>query len=736
MMTDLLSQVERDAIVDGRHADPFGVLGVHSAGGRRLVRSFQPQAQSVELIDVDGEVLTVMDTIHDKGLFVGELPARKRRYRLRLRYRDGRVVDTEDPYRFPTSLGELDLYLFGEGSHGKIYNCLGAHGMNLLGVAGTRFAVWAPNASRVSVIGDFNDWDGRRHVMRLHPGNGIWEIFLPGVGQGALYKFELLDKGGKLLPFKLDPVGAWCEAPPGNSSIVYQSSYRWGDDEWMSRRDVVPKLDQPVSIYEVHLGSWRRNPDEGHRSLSYRELADELVGYVCDMGFTHVEFLPVTEHPFDGSWGYQPVGMYAPTQRFGPPDDFRFLVDRCHQAGIGVIMDWVPAHFPKDEHGLGRFDGTALYEHEDPRRGHHADWGTLIYNLGRREVANFLMGSALYWIEEFHIDALRVDAVASMLYLDYSRKAGEWLPNEFGGNENLEAVEFLRRLNQEVHARGATTFAEESTAWPGVSHPTYTGGLGFTYKWNMGWMNDSLEYMSEEPVHRRYHHDRMTFGLVYAFDENFVLPLSHDEVVHGKGSLLGKMPGDDWQKFANLRAYYAAMFCHPGKKLLFMGSELAPYIEWNHDASLEWHLLRYDSHRGVQALVRDLNRLYRGTRALHEVDFSPEGFEWIDWHDRDNSVFSWLRRDRDGNFVVCISNFTPVIRYDYRVGVPSRGPYTEMLNTDSAVYGGSNVGNQGQTIAQAVEANGRPYSLSLTLPPLATLILASTEPGHEAEGAA
>ena len=731
-MIDPLSQAECDAIVDGRHADPFGVLGVHRAGTRRLVRSFQPHAQTVELVDVAGTVLAAMDKIHAKGLFVGELPPRKRRYLFRLSYYDGRVEEIEDPYRFPSSLGELDLYLFGEGSHSHVYDCLGAHRKELLGVAGTRFAVWAPNASRVSVIGDFNGWDGRRHVMRLHPGNGIWEIFLPGVGHGAMYKFELLDKNGKLLPFKLDPVGARCEAPPGNSSIVYESRYRWSDDEWMSRRTVEPRLDEPVSIYEVHLGSWRRNPDEGHRSLSYRELADELVAYVSDMGFTHVEFLPLTEHPFDGSWGYQPVGLYAPTQRFGEPDDFRYLVDRFHQAGIGVIMDWVPAHFPKDEHGLGRFDGTALYEHEDPRRGHHADWGTLIYNLGRREVANFLLGSALYWIEEFHIDALRVDAVASMLYLDYSRKAGEWLPNEFGGNENLEAVEFLRRLNHEVHAHRATTYAEESTAWSGVSHPTYTGGLGFTYKWNMGWMNDSLEYMREEPVHRRYHHDKMTFGLVYAFDENFVLPLSHDEVVHGKGSLLGKMPGDDWQKFANLRAYYAAMFCHPGKKLLFMGAELAPYIEWNHDASLEWHLLRYDSHRGVQALIRDLNRLYRETRALHEVDFSPEGFEWIDWHDRDNSVFSWLRRDRDGNFVVCVANFTPVIRYDYRIGVPSKGSYTEMLNTDSAVYGGGNVGNEGQTVAQPIEANGRPFSLPLTLPPLAALVLAPTAPARDA----
>jgi 1,4-alpha-glucan branching enzyme len=726
-MADTLSRDELNALAKGRHPDPFAVLGVHKLDGRRVVRTFQPQADSVELIDAGGQVLAPMARVHDDGIFVADMPPRKRCYRFRLRLADGRRQDVEDPYRFPSSLGELDLYLLGEGSHRDIQERLGAHCMLLLGVGGTRFAVWAPNASRVSVIGDFNDWDGRRHAMRLHPGNGIWEIFLPHVGHGAKYKFELLDRNGKLLPYKLDPLGAYCEAPPGNASVVYRSDYHWGDQDWMSRRTVEPRLDLPVSIYEVHLGSWRRNPEQGNRSLSYRELADELVAYVCDMGFTHLELLPVTEHPFDGSWGYQPVGMYAPTQRFGAPDDFRYFVDQCHKAGIAVIMDWVPAHFPNDEHGLVRFDGTALYEHEDPRRGQHVDWGTLIYNYGRREVVNFLIGSALYWIDEFHIDALRVDAVASMLYLDYSRKEGEWLPNEFGGNENLEAVEFLRRLNHEVHARGATTFAEESTAWPGVSHPTYTGGLGFTFKWNMGWMNDSLEYMSEEPVHRKFHHDKMTFGLVYAFDENFVLPLSHDEVVHGKGSLLGKMPGDGWQKFANLRAYYAAMFCHPGKKLLFMGAELAPYTEWNHDGSLEWHLLQYEEHGGVQRLVRDLNRLYRDTPALHQVDFSPDGFEWIDWHDRDNSVFSWLRRDRQGNFVVCVANFTPVIRYDYRLGVPANGAFEEMMNTDAAIYGGSNQGNQGRTVAEAVEANGRPFSLVLTLPPLATLLLAPAE---------
>jgi 1,4-alpha-glucan branching enzyme len=522
---------------------------------------------------------------------------------------------------------------------------------------------------------------------------------------------------------KSDPLAHYFEAPPNNASRVYRSSHRWNDRQWMSRRSVVPNLDKPVSIYEVHLGSWRRNPDEGNRSLSYVELAKELVEYVSDMGFTHVELLPVTEHPFDGSWGYQPTGMYAPTQRFGTPDDFRQLVDAFHQADIAVIIDWVPAHFPRDEHGLRQFDGTALYEHEDPRRGEHADWGTLIFNYGRREIVNYLIGSALYWIDEFHIDALRVDAVASMLYLDYSRKKGQWLPNQFGGNENLEAVEFLRYMNREIHARGATSFAEESTAWPGVSRPTDLGGLGFTYKWNMGWMNDTLSYIQEDPVHRQYHHDKMTFGLVYAFNENFVLPLSHDEVVHGKGSLLGKMPGDEWQKLANLRAYYGLMFCHPGKKLLFMGAELAQHQEWNHDRSLDWHLLQKPAHAGVQKLVRDLNALYRCTPALYEIDFRGEGFEWLDWEDRANSVFSWIRRDKSGSFVLCVANLTPVVRHGYRVGVPQGGTYNELLNTDGAAYGGSNLGNAGVIVADAHAHHGRSFSLALTLPPLATLIL-------------
>jgi 1,4-alpha-glucan branching enzyme len=711
------------AIAKGRHYDPFSLLGPHKEGSRRIVRTLQPQAQSVDLIDGDGNRLAAMERVHPDGLFAAVLPPRKRRYKLRITTHAGVSYDAEDCYRFPTTLGDMDLYLLGEGSDLKIYQKLGSHIREIDGVAGTRFAVWAPNASRVSVIGDFNDWDGRRHVMRLHPGNGIWEIFLPGVGAGARYKYELLDGSGNLLPFKTDPFANFHEPPPGNASIVYATHYDWHDREWMGHRSMVPDLSKPVSIYEVHLGSWRRKGDDGHRYLNFRELADELAEYVAEMGFTHIEFLPVSEHPFDGSWGYQPIGMFAPTQRFGEPDDFRYLVDRCHRAGLSIIVDWVPAHFPRDEHGLRRFDGTALYEHEDPRKGEHTDWGTMVFNFGRREVVNYLIGSALYWVEEFHIDGIRVDAVASMLYLNYSRNEGEWVPNEFGGNENLEAVEFLRKLNVQIHVHGAVSFAEESTAWPGVSRPIESGGLGFTYKWNMGWMHDTLKYMSEDPVHRKFHHDKMTFGLVYAFHENFVLPLSHDEVVHGKRSLLGRMPGDEWQRFANLRAYFGSMYAHPGKKLLFMGSEIAPYEEWNHDRSLDWHLLEYPVHKGVQNLVRDLNALYKDTPALHEVDFAPEGFEWIRWDDRDNSILSWFRRDRSGGYVICISNFTPVVRSDFLLGVPEGCPFDEVLNTDAVQYGGSGAVN-GRIVPTRGKYEGRPYTLHLTLPPLATLILA------------
>jgi 1,4-alpha-glucan branching enzyme len=725
----LSSQLERatlNALADGRYFDPFSLLGIQFENGRRIVRTLQPHAKSVALLAGDSSEALLMEKVHPAGLYEIEMPARKRRYRLRLTFADGNCHDIHDAYCFPSTLGDLDLYLLGQGSHRDIFRKLGAHPTKVQGVNGTFFAIWAPNASRVSVIGGFNDWDGRCHVMRLHPGNGLWEIFIPGVGDGAQYKFELLDKQGELLPLKSDPMGQFHEAPPGNASVVYSSHHRWKDDQWMASMTTVPNMDQAISIYEVHLGSWRRGAD--NRLLTYRELAEKLVAYVVELGFTHVELLPVTEHPFDGSWGYQPIGMYAPTQRFGTPDDFRFLVDKLHQAGIAVIMDWVPAHFPRDEHGLRRFDGTALYEHEDPQKGEHSDWGTLIFNYDRREVINYLVGSALYWIDEFHIDSLRVDAVASMLYLDYSREVGEWSPNIYGGNEHLEAVEFIRRLNEVIHSYKATSFAEESTAWPGVSRPTDAGGLGFTYKWNMGWMNDTLAYMAEDPVHRKYHHDKLTFGLVYAFDENFVLPLSHDEVVHGKRSLLGRMPGDDWQRFANLRAYYGFMYGHPGKKLLFMGAEIAQEKEWNHDQSLDWHLLENASHQGIQNLVRDLNNVYRDTAALHELDFSSEGFEWIDWQDADSSVLCWLRRAADGDFVICISNFTPLVRKGYRFGVPEAGLYVELLNTDGKRYGGSGVEATDGIQSEQVEAHGRPCSLQMDLPPLATLILKMKEP--------
>jgi 1,4-alpha-glucan branching enzyme len=719
MAKTMTSNPEYDALVAGRHNNPFSLLGPHNGPTGRVVRTLQPDAVSVELIDGSGSKRGDMQKIHDGGLFECPMPSRIRRYALRVSYSSGESVIVEDTYRFPSALGEMDLYLLGEGSDQYVYRKLGAHPRELLGVAGTRFAVWAPNAARVSVVGDFNHWDGRRHVMRLHPANGIWEIFIPAVGEGALYKYEIHDKDGNLLPLKSDPYAAYHEAPPGNSSIIFTSDFDWQDGEWMGRLTTEPDLGKPVSVYEVHFGSWRRKDDGSY--LSYRDLADELVDYVVSMGFTHVELLPVSEHPFDGSWGYQPIGLFAPTQRFGNPDEFRYFVDRCHAHGIAVIMDWVPAHFPSDEHGLRRFDGTALYEHADPRKGEHADWGTLIFNFGRREVMNYLIGSALYWIDEFHIDGLRVDAVASMLYLDYSRKQGEWIPNEHGGRENLEAVAFLRRLNTEVHAHRATTYAEESTAWPGVSQPVHAGGLGFTYKWNMGWMNDTLLYMSEDPLHRKYHHDKMTFGLVYAFTENFMLPLSHDEVVHGKHSILGRMPGDEWQQFANLRAYYAVMFGHPGKKLLFMGNEIAQRNEWNHDQSLDWHLLEHAPHRGVQRLVRDLNLVYKDTPALYEVDFDGAGFEWIDYSDRDSSVLSWIRRDRHGGYVVCVVNLTPIVRHDYRIGVPSGGDFKMLINSDDEHYGGSGVG-PGSLSADDTGSHGRSHSLGLTLPPLATLI--------------
>jgi 1,4-alpha-glucan branching enzyme len=711
------------SVVTGDHPDPFSFLGMHPAEeGGFTVRAFLPGASTVEVISYDGDALGDLERIHPGGLFAGVV-AQRVPYRLRVAWEGGGEAEVEDPYRFPGILGEQDLYLFGEGNHLRLYDKLGAHPMEFEGVAGTSFAVWAPNARRVSVIGEFNLWDGRKHVMRKHPGVGVWEIFVPDVGDGDLYKYEIMGPNGDLLPLKADPFGFRAEKLPGTASIVHDPSrYEWGDAAWIEERESKTALDAPMATYEVHLGSWRRNLDGSY--YTYGQLAEELVSYVAEMGYTHVEFLPPTEHPFDGSWGYQPLGLYAPTSRFGTPDEFKRLVDAFHRADIGVIMDWVPAHFPEDPHGLGLFDGTHLYEHADPRQGRHPDWGTLVFNYGRGEVRNYLLANALFWVSEYHIDGLRVDAVASMLYLDYSREQGEWVPNVHGGNENLEAVAFLQRTNELVFGEhpGATTLAEESTAWPMVSRPTSMGGLGFGYKWNMGWMHDSLQYMSEEPIHRKYHHNEITFSLVYAFNENFVLPLSHDEVVHGKRSLIDKMPGDEWQKFANLRAYYGFMYTHPGKQLLFMGGELAQRREWNHDASLDWHLLEESPHRGVQSLVKDLNALYSATPALYEVDFEPAGFEWIEGGDRENSVVSFLRRgNKDLAIVVC--NFTPVVRHGYQIGVPEGGAYEEALNTDGTRYGGSGVGNGEGVRAEKIPAHGQPYSLSLTLPPLATMVL-------------
>ena len=715
-----------EALVRGEHGDPFSLLGPHPSDDGWVVRVINPGADEITLIDDAGEVIAPMRRIHPEGLFEAQLPGGAVPYRLQVRAATATRIE-EDPYRFNSPLGELDRYLLGEGSHLRLAETLGATVTEVDGVAGVRFAVWAPNARRVSVVGPFNAWDGRCHSMRLHPANGVWDIFVPGIGAGELYKLELLGTDGQLLPLKADPLAKRMEPPPGNASVVHASTYRWDDADWMDRRAQQRTLEQPMSIYEVHLGSWRRKPEESNRWLSYRELAAELVSYVHEMGYTHIELLPITEYPFDGSWGYQPIGLYTPTWRFGSPDDFKYFVDRCHEHGIGVILDWVPAHFPKDVHGLARFDGTCLYEHADPRQGEHQDWGTLIYNFGRREVVNYLLANALWWVNEYHLDGLRVDAVASMLYLDYSREPGQWVPNKHGGRENLEAIAFLKTMNELVHGAGATVIAEESTAWPMVSRPTWLGGLGFTLKWNMGWMHDTLGYLKEDPIHRKYHHDRMTFGLIYAFTENFVLPLSHDEVVHGKGSLYGRMPGDDWQRLANLRAYYAFTYGYPGKKLLFMGGEFAQVAEWDYNQSLDWHLLETDAHAGIQRLVRDLNGLYRDIPALHQKDCSADGFQWIDCSDTEQGVLIFLRRGQDlDDFVVVISHFTPLVRAGYRIGVPVSGTYTETLNTDATEYGGSGAGNLGKLTAENIEAHGLPYSLALTLPPLATLMLRST----------
>ncbi len=708
---------EAYAVIEGRHSDPFHYLGLHVEDDARVVRVYLPDAEEVTAVDEQGHE-SELARVHDAGLFVGPLQNGSRQYRVRARYGD-HTVEMEDAYRFPPLLSDFDLYLLGEGNLLKLYDKLGAHPITLEGIAGVGFAVFAPNARRVSVVGDFNAWDGRRHAMRVR-GNGFWEIFVPGAKVGDHYKYEIISADGEMLPLKSDPVAFASEVRPHTASIVVDLNAI--PTPAPGPKDINSRA-APISIYEVHLGSWRRNAEQGGRWLSYRELAEQLPRYVSELGFTHVEFLPITEHPFDGSWGYQPTGLFAPTSRFGSPADFAALVDACHRAGLGVILDWVPGHFPDDPHGLGHFNGTALYEHANPQQGRHLDWDTLIYNFGRTEVANFLLASGLFWPDRYGIDGLRVDAVASMLYLDYSRPEGGWIPNQYGGRENIDAIAFLRRFNTELFGQfpNATTAAEESTAWPAVSRPIEFGGLGFGYKWNMGWMHDTLEYISKDPLYRKHHHGQITFGLHYAFSENFILPLSHDEVVHGKRSILGRMPGDTWQRFANLRAYYGFMFAHPGKKLMFMGSEFGQDSEWQHDHSLDWHLLDRPMHAGVQALVRDLNLLYRRLPALHTLDCEHDGFEWLVMHDADRSIFAWLRKGRETkDRCLVVMNFTPEVHRDYRIKVPFAGHWREVLNTDAAVYGGTNVGNGG---AVKTLDHGPVPEVSLVVPPLAAIFL-------------
>ncbi len=722
------------ALVGGYHSAPFDILGLHPTPEGVAVRTFQPQAKTVTILLEGGSL--PMRRIHTDGLFETIFPDRLKAfpYRLKITLPDEKTYEIEDPYRFPPVLSEQDLYLFNEGTHYKLYEKMGAQLVTLENVPGVAFSVWAPNAERVSVVGGFNQWDGRRHPMRPRGASGIWELFIPGLTEGDFYKYEVKSRQQGYMVLKSDPMGFGAELRPASASVVRDvHHFEWDDAEWLATRKERQALDASIAIYEVHLGSWRRT---GWQEPTYRELAESLVSYAKAQGFTHLELLPITEHPYDGSWGYQTTGYFAPTSRYGDPADFAYFVDAAHRAGLGVILDWVPAHFPKDEHGLSFFDGTHLYEHRDPRLGEHQDWGTKIFNFGRNEVSEFLLNSALFWFDKYHIDGLRVDAVASMLYLDYSREEGQWLPNQYGGRENLEAVAFLKRFNELSHLYypDALTFAEESTAWGMVSRPTYLGGLGFDLKWNMGWMHDILVYITHDPVHRRYHHNDLTFSLIYAFTENFILPFSHDEVVHGKRAMLAKMPGDMWQQFANLRALYAYMFAHPGKKLLFMGSEFGQWNEWDATRGLDWNLLDYETHRGLLACVRDLNRLLKDEPALHEQDFSWEGFEWIDFHDVDNSIVSFIRKARsqpaEGQLsantpeaLIAVANFTPVPRHGYRVGVPALGLYREIFNSDSAYYGGSNVGNYGGVTAEPIRCQSQPYSVALTLPPLAVVYL-------------
>ncbi|HVB58641.1 MAG TPA: 1,4-alpha-glucan branching protein GlgB [Candidatus Acidoferrales bacterium] len=733
-------QDEIEQIVRAEHSDPSHVLGPHwiERDGKPMlvIRAFHPDAVEVSIVDTANGAIQRAQQLHPGGFFEASLPPAAFRsrpgeaieptaYRVRFQFTGGSVLESYDPYAFPPLLTDYDLYLFGEGTHYLKYEKLGAHVREVAGVRGVEFGVWAPNAKRVSVVGDFNLWDGRVHPMRNRGATGIWELFLPGLDEGALYKFEILSRVGTYLGLKADPYGFATELRPNNASVVCNiDRYHWNDSNWLLARSSRDWLHSPMSIYEVHAGSWRRKTDEGSRWLTYRELADELIPYVKDLGYTHLELMPIMEHPFDASWGYQTIGYYAVTSRFGSPGDFMYFVDRCHQEGLGVLLDWTPAHFPRDAHGLAFFDGTHLYEHADPRRGEQPDWGTLVFNYGRNEVQNFLLSNALFWVDKYHIDGLRVDAVASMLYLDYSRKPGEWIPNEFGGRENLEAIAFIKRLNEVLHTRqpGALMIAEESTAWPAVSRPVYIGGLGFDLKWNMGWMNDTLRYMELDPLFRQHHHGELTFSLLYAFHENFVLPLSHDEVVHGKRALLEKMPGDDRQQFANLRLLFGYMYAHPGKKLLFMGSELASRSEFWEAGSIDWSLEKSPSHRGIQRLIADLNRLHGSEAALHELDFEWSGFEWIEANDASSSVLTFLRRARDrGDFILAVCNFTPVVRDNYRVGVPGPGFYQEILNTDSQFYEGANMGNAGGVQAEPIPWNDRPYSVQLRLPSLSVM---------------
>ena len=717
------------SILRGDNGDPFSIMGMHiGKDGIVIVRVFFPDATGVEVIDrKTGKIVDALDLLHEDGFFAGRMGRRKKRfpYKLRVTLPDQELV-MEDPYRFYTILVEKETQMLAEGRFWHAYNKLGAHITRHDGVPGVAFAVWAPNASRVSVVGEFNNWDGRRHVMRLRHSCSIWELFIPDLTEGDNYMFEIKDRNGLLLPLKADPYAFAAELRPRKNSVIAKiDQFKWADKHWMKNRAKRNALDAPISVYEVHLGSWSRVPEEDNRSLNYRELADKLIPYVKDMGFTHIQLLPVSEFPFDGSWGYQPVSLFAPTSRFGKPEDFKYLVERCHQENIGVLLDWVAAHFPADDHGLGRFDGSHLYEHEDPRRGYHPDWHTLIYNYGRFEVSNFLISNALFWLDRYHIDGLRADAVASMLYLDYSRQDDEWLPNAQGGNTNLEAIEFLRCLNELASDfEGATIVAEESTSWPGVSRPTSKGGLGFDYKWNMGWMHDTLEYMKMDPVYRKHHHHKMTFGLVYAYSENFILPLSHDEVVHMKGSLLTRMPGDDWQRFANLRAYYGFMWSHPGKKLLFMGGEFAQIREWNFEASLDWHLLDNKFHKGIQTLVRDLNHYYVNTPALYQLDCEKSGFQWIKVDESEESYYAWVRMGRDNAHpVLVLCNFTPVPRYDLRLGVPKEGNWNIKIDTDKLEYGGSGMIQVAGYQTESVPSDNQPCSVTVDLPPLATMIL-------------